>query len=129
VQWTRAGYPGNAALLANVGKLVHLRTSHPALQRNEVDFFYFHPQFDANGAPRVFAYCRTGGQSLGSNNQVVVIANMGGADYANYDIPNWPWASALTEVGGMSTGTASYNAGSGVLSLPLPPFNVRVLRS
>jgi 1,4-alpha-glucan branching enzyme len=129
VQWTRAGYPGNAALLANVGKLVHLRTSHPALQRNEVDFFYFHPQFDANGAPRVFAYCRTGGQSLGSKNQVVVIANMGGADYPNYDIPNWPWAGALTEVGGMSTGAASYNTGSGVLSLPLPPFNVRVLRS
>jgi len=38
-----------------------LRTkARPALQRDEVEFFYFHPQFDDNDAPRVFAYCRSG---------------------------------------------------------------------
>ena len=62
VQWNRAAFLGNAALKANVAKLIQLRTSHPALQRNEVEFFYFHPQFDDNDAPRVFAYCRSGGQ-------------------------------------------------------------------
>jgi len=59
VQWNRATFSGNAALKADVGKLIQLRTSHPALQRNEIAFFYFHPQFDENDAPRVFAYCRT----------------------------------------------------------------------
>jgi 1,4-alpha-glucan branching enzyme len=126
VQWTRASYPANAALLANVGKLIHLRTSHPALQRNEVSFFYFHPQFDDNNTPRVFAYCRTGGQSLGNANQVIVVANMGGAGYANYDIPGWPWSKPLTEVGSMTLGPASFNAGSGVFSLSLAPFSARV---
>ena len=66
VQWVRAQYPVNAALMAQVGNLIRLRTTHPALQRNEVDCFYFHPQFDADVAPRVFAYCRTNGQALGN---------------------------------------------------------------
>ena len=54
VQWNRALLPGNTALKANVAKLVQLRMSHPALQRNEVEFFYYHPHFDDNDAPRVF---------------------------------------------------------------------------
>ncbi|MGA2419994.1 MAG: alpha-amylase family glycosyl hydrolase, partial [Candidatus Acidiferrum sp.] len=75
VQWNRAKFRGNAVLYANVAKLTQLRVSHPALQRNEVEFFYFHPQFDDNVAPRVFAYCRTQGLPLGNSNQVMVIAN------------------------------------------------------
>jgi 1,4-alpha-glucan branching enzyme len=77
VQWNRAAWLGNAALKANVAKLIQLRTSHLALQRNEVEFFYSHPAFDDNDAPRVFAYCRSGGQPLGTAGQVIVIANMG----------------------------------------------------
>ncbi len=92
--------PGNAALLQNVTKLVQLRGSHPALQRNEVTCFYFHPRFDNNVAPRVFAYCRTNGQALGTPGQVVVVANMGPDSFPTYNIPGWPWqGAALTEVG------------------------------
>src|SRR5271154_475320 len=99
VQWNRGGGLGNAALKANVTKLIQLRTSHPALQRNEIEFFYFHPQFDDNDAPRVFAYCRTGGQPLGTAGQVIVIANMGPQPFQIYNIPGWRWSGSLTEVG------------------------------
>lgn len=127
VQWNRAAFSGNAALKSNVRKLIQLRTSHPALKRNEVEFFYFHPRFDDNDAPRVFAYCRTGGQSLGNPGQVIVIANMGPADYPNYDIPGWRWANRpLIEVGDMTTGPVSYNGLTGAMSLALRPFAVRV---
>jgi len=33
--------------------------------RNEVEFFYFHPQFDGNSTPRVFGYARTGQDPVG----------------------------------------------------------------
>jgi 1,4-alpha-glucan branching enzyme len=126
VQWGRSEYPAHKSLLANVGELIHLRTSHPALLRNEVEFFYFHPQFDDNNAPRVFAYCRTNNRAVGSTSQVVVIANMGGASYPNYDIPDWPWSTPLTEIGNQTPGHFSYNAASRVLSLSLAPFAARV---
>jgi 1,4-alpha-glucan branching enzyme len=76
VQWNRAAFNGNAELKANVAKLIQLRTSYPALQRNEVEFFYAHPQFDDNDSPRVFAFCRSAGLPLGNPGQVIVIANM-----------------------------------------------------
>jgi 1,4-alpha-glucan branching enzyme len=126
VQWNRASFMGNAALKANVSKLIQLRTSHSALQRNEVEFFYFHPQFDDNDAPRVFAYCRSGGQPLGSGGQVIVIANMGPQPFPTYNIPGWRWGSAvLTEVGYPNAAPA-YNAMTGILSLSLNPFEARV---
>lgn len=128
VQWNRAAFTGNAALKTDVAKLIQLRISHPALQRNEVVFFYFHPRFDDNVAPRVFAYCRTNGQPLGTSNQVIVIANMGPDDFANYDIPDWRWSGMpLNEIGTMTTGALSYSPLSGTLSLALSPFAVRVL--
>ena len=109
VQWSRATFKGNAELQANIAKLVQLRTSHAALQRNEVEFFYFHPQFDDNDSSRVFAYCRSGGQPLGFSGQVIVIANMGPQLYPNYDIPGWRWVnSALTEIGYPNT-APTYN--------------------
>jgi len=40
VQWGRAQFAANSQLKANVAKLIALRTSHPALQRDEVEFFY-----------------------------------------------------------------------------------------
>jgi 1,4-alpha-glucan branching enzyme len=126
VQWNRANFSGNAALYASVSKLLRLRASHPALQRNEVEFFYFHPQFDDNVAPRVFAYCRTGGLPLGQPNQVIVIANMGPDSFPSYDIPAWRWAAlALNEVG-YPAAAPTYNGITGALNLSLNPFTVRV---
>jgi 1,4-alpha-glucan branching enzyme len=129
VQWNRAQFSANAELMANVGLLIQLRTSHPALQRNEVEFFYFHPQFDDTDSPRVFAYCRTAGQPLGSAGQVIVIANMGPQPYAVYNIPGWPWGgSVLTEIG-YPGALPTWDAGSGLLSLSLNPFSARVFRT
>lgn len=126
VQWNRAKFRGNAALYANVGRLIQLRASHPALQRNEVEFFYFHPQFDDSVAPRVFGYCRTQGVPLGNANQVIVIANMGPDSFPSYDIPGWRWgATALTEVGYPAAGP-TYNGITGALNLSLNPFSARV---
>jgi 1,4-alpha-glucan branching enzyme len=126
VQWARAQLPGHADLQTNVGKLIALRTSHAALGRNEVAFFYFHPQFDQNVAPRVFAYCRTSGQSIGSPGQVVVIANMGPDAFAAYDIPAWSWGgAALTEIG-YAHQHPTYDGSRTTLTLGLDPFEVRV---
>jgi 1,4-alpha-glucan branching enzyme len=126
VQWNRAAFRGNADLKSNVAKLIKLRTSHPTLQRNEVEFFYFHPQFDNDDSSRVFAYCRTRGQPLGTSGQVVVIANMGPQPYPNYEIPGWRWGSStLTEVGHPNA-LPPYNPMTGTLSLSLNPFEARV---
>jgi hypothetical protein len=126
VQWNRSALLGNAALKANVAKLIQLRTSHPSLQRNEVEFFYYHPQFDDNGAPRVFAYCRSGGQPLGSTRQVIVIANMGSQPFRIYNIPGWRWrGSELIEIGYPNPAPA-YNGTTGMLSLSLNPFEARL---
>jgi len=126
VQWNRAAFPGNADLKANIAKLVKLRTSHPALQRNEVDFFYFHPQFDDNDGPRVFAYCRSGGQPPGSSGQVIVIANMGPQPFLNYNIPGWRWGNSLLNEIGYSNTAPVYNPINGTLSLSLNSFEARV---
>jgi 1,4-alpha-glucan branching enzyme len=129
VRWPRARYPGNAAFQARVGQLIQLRTTHPALQRNEVQFFYFHPTFDANGGTWVFAYCRTAGNALGSAGQVIVVANMCEQAFASFALPGWPWgSSALTEAGQVS-GAPSYDPTTGAFSLSLDAFQVRVFRS
>lgn len=129
VQWNRAAFQGNAALKANVAKLIQLRTSHPALQRNEVEFFYFHPQFDNNDSPRVFAHCRSAGQPPGVTGQVIVIANMRPQSFSNYDIPGWRWSSSvLTEIG-YPNSAPFYNPMTGTLSLALNAFEARVFRS
>jgi 1,4-alpha-glucan branching enzyme len=127
VQWRRASYPGNAALQQQVAQLIALRTTHPALQRNEVQWFYFHPQFDDTGGSRVFGYCRTGATPLGSTGQVIVLANLGAEKFPVYEVPGWPWRGlALTEVGPVAT-PPRYDATRGVLSLSLDAFQVRVL--
>ncbi|HYA25033.1 MAG TPA: hypothetical protein VEF05_12780, partial [Terriglobales bacterium] len=129
VQWNRAAYRGNAALKANVASLIQLRTSHPALQRDEVEFFYFHPQFDDNNSPRVFAYCRSAGLPLGSAGQVIVIANMGAQAFPSYDIPGWRWGSStLTEIGYPNV-LPAYNPMTGALNLSLNAFAARVFRT
>jgi 1,4-alpha-glucan branching enzyme len=94
IDWDRRhASPNNLRLWADVRSLIALRKSHPALLRNEVDFFWFHPTFDGDGGERVFAYCRTAGKELGRTGQVVVVVNAGARDYPSFDLP-WRWASS-----------------------------------
>ena len=126
VQWQRAAYTANAALMARVGALIQLRTSNPALQRNEIDFFYFHPTFDDNGGPWVFAYARTHGAPLGSAGQVIVLANLGPQSFNSFSFPSWPWGSRPLREIGYSSGASSYDDVWNVLSVSLDGFQVRV---
>lgn len=129
VQWTRAGYAANAALRTRVGGLIQLRTTQAALQRNEIAFFHFHPDFDTNDGARVFGYCRTGGLELGSAGQVIVLANMGAQSFANYGFAGWAWAGrALREVGGLGV-SATLDPATGAFVVALQAFDVRVFAS
>jgi 1,4-alpha-glucan branching enzyme len=125
VNWGRASIPGHAALRGAVRNLIRLRTSHAALQRNEVEFFYSHPSFDDNEGARVFAYCRTAGRSLGSGGQVVVVANMGGQDFPSFDLP-WPWPNAQEHGGPASGAPLRGHAHAASANLSLAPFQARV---
>jgi pullulanase/glycogen debranching enzyme len=130
IQWARASYPGQSALRANVAALIKLRTSHPALQRNEIEFFYFHPQFDDNVGPRVFGYARTGGTAIGSTGQVIVLANMGSEKFPIYNLPAWPWSeNRLAEIGNTGAAAPIYNPAARTLSLLLDAFQARVFTS
>jgi 1,4-alpha-glucan branching enzyme len=130
VQWARMAYPGQANLLARVAALIHLRTSAGALQRDEIDFFYFHPAFDDDSGPRVFGYARTGGAGRGSVGQVIVLANMGPDKFATYVVPGWPWgATALVEIGNPGAPPPTHDANENSLSLALDAFEVRVFAS
>jgi hypothetical protein len=126
VQWLRAQLPGNKTLRASMADLVQLRVAHPALGRNEVSFFYFHPQFDENNAARVFAYCRTAGLATGSAGQVIVVANMGAAAYGSYDIPAWPWGGMPMAEYGYASPAPVWNAATKSLTLKLDAFQARV---
>ena len=84
VDWARKDYLGHQKLFNRIQDLIGLRTRHPGLQRNEVEFFYFHPTIDENVGVRVFAYCRTGGQPVGKTGQVFVVANAGGDDFSQF---------------------------------------------
>lgn len=132
VDWRRASLPGHRELLARVRELILLRRHHPALQRNELEFFGmqgasgagFHPQFNQSSGARVFACARTGGQPPGSPGQVLVIANCGGEGYERYAL-DWPWAGmALSEHGGLGQPPPAI-AGQRA-ELALLPFQVRV---
>jgi pullulanase/glycogen debranching enzyme len=130
VRWSRATYPPNAAFRARVKELVTLRVSQASLQRNEIQFFYFHPNFDQDpekGGTYVFAYARIGGSPLGSPGQVIVVANMGSASFASFMFPAWPWGTAaLTEVAPVDAPAAAGPAG---FTLSLDAFEVRVFTS
>ena len=126
VDWERREYLGHKTLFNRVGQLITLRALHPALQRNEVEFFYFHPTIDDNNGVRVFAYCRTGGQPLGSPGQVVVIGNTGPDNFPIFNLP-WSWTNArqLNEYGA-PLGAMNPQVTGSTLSLSLAPFQVRV---
>ncbi|MBI3466604.1 MAG: hypothetical protein HY000_26625 [Planctomycetes bacterium] len=132
VDWTRADFPGHRELLSRVRELVELRTTHSALQRNEVEFFGFgganrgfHPSFDENNGERLFAFCRAGGHPLGHSNQVIVVANCRDQQYPEV-LVDWPWGyrPALREHGGHGQPLPYIEHGRAKLALDR--FQVRV---
>ena len=127
VNWDRRSAPGHQALWNQVSELVHLRTSNAALERDEVEFFYFHPDTDQNSGARVFAYARTGGQPLGSMGQVAVVGNCGSDNFASFDLP-WPWGSkAMHEIGIPTSGNSPQLIQNQTwLRVSLAPFQFRV---
>ena len=97
--------------------------------RNEVEFFYFHPQFDGNSTPPVFSYARTGQDPVGSRGQVIVLANMGQEKFPRYVVPDLPWAARpIVEIGAMGPFTEPplYGLQGQGLALGLDAFQVRV---
>jgi 1,4-alpha-glucan branching enzyme len=128
VDWDRRSVPGHSTLQDAVASLIKLRTSTEALQRNEIDFFYFHPDTDQNEGARVFAYCRTAGRPLGSAGQVIVVANAGAQTYSSFDFPYWPWGH-LPEVAGPLAGTAAQFPFEPRMTVSLGPFQARVFTS
>lgn len=128
VDHSRRDQPGHRALWNAVRDLVRLRTTHPALQRNEVEFLYFHPQIDDNAGVRVFAYCRTANAPMGRQGQVVVIANCGPQNFPEFDVP-WPWTDPgrITEHGVPLLGGAPvFRVQQTRATVSLDPFQVRV---
>jgi pullulanase len=88
VNYSRFDDPDRRDLFEYVRRLVHLRTSHPALCVNDTSFI--HVDFDAG--KRVLAWKRGN-----DNDPVVVVANF--SDFttpdalspnAEYAVPNWP---------------------------------------
>lgn len=128
VDFRRAELPGHKELWGRVKQLIYLRSRHKALLRNEVEFFGlnsgFHPSFDYNEGERVFAYCRTGGQPLGSAGQVIIIANCGITDFPLFGI-EWPWGGImLNECGGVNQPLPQIS--NDKAELALRPYQVRV---
>lgn len=128
VDRTRMGVPGHGELWNDVRALIKLRTSHAALQRNEVDHFYFHPEMDSDDGVRAFAYCRTAGKPLGSAGQVCVFANCGSHNFASFRFP-WPWGRQTPkEIAQPGSGSAPQVDGpGGTIAMSLAPFQIRVL--
>ncbi|MGM0384959.1 MAG: hypothetical protein ACQERF_03110 [Actinomycetota bacterium] len=130
VHWYRAEAPGHRETAAAIGELIRLRAGHPALHRDEVDLFHFHPAIDLpadDGGARVFAYCRTAGQPLGSAGQVVVVANTGPQDFARYGVP-WVW-NGWMELGARPGAGPLVGLGNGWADIALAPFEVRVFET
>jgi 1,4-alpha-glucan branching enzyme len=128
VDWNRLRRPGHQALRDRVSELIRLRTTHPALQRNETEFFYFHPAFDDNDGERVFAYCRTNASPLGSQRQIVVVANAGQQSFAEFWFP-WPWTETdrLREVAvPASAGPPRFLSHERRVTIPLGAHQTRV---
>ncbi|WP_303902691.1 alpha-amylase family glycosyl hydrolase [Thiohalomonas denitrificans] len=128
IDWRRAAKPGHHALRERIKELIKLRTTAPALQRNEIEFFYYHPSMDDDHGIRVFAYCRTGGRTLGSHEQVVVLANGGPHHFPQFKVP-WPWTEPgrIQEHGVPPTGDLPhFRPDRREATFSLAPFQVRV---
>lgn len=125
VDFERRKYLGHNNLLDRVSELIRLRTQHPALQRNEIEFFYKHPTIDDNDGVRVFAYCRTGGRPIGSRDQIIVIANTGPNNFYGYNVP-WAWTSLTALEHGRPAGATIPQQVGNMFTVSLAPFQVRV---
>lgn len=131
VDWSRRyRSDNNRALWHQVKELVRLRTGHPALTRNEMSFFYLHPTIDDPHGEGVFGYCRTRGEQLGRDDQVVVVANVGGRGYSEFHIP-WPWRNRgrLREIAPPGHRVELELVGTDWAKLSIAPFQVRVFRT
>ena len=128
IDWHRKELNGHNAVWNSVRELISLRKSYSALQRNEIDFFYFHPGIDENSGERVFAYCRTGGKPLGSPGQVVVIANPSHINYNSFYLP-WIWESnenTMEVAEPLNIAYSDFSSPQNWASFSLAPFQVRV---
>ena len=136
IDWYRRLLPGHSRVLKRAQELIALRTDAGSgvLQRNELEFFGmngiapgFQADFDDNGGGRVFAYCRTGGQKLGSAGQIVAVANLGWQVYPQFKL-NWPWPAAMSihEYGGNDQPLPKVQTGEA--ELELSRFQVRVFK-
>ncbi len=128
VDWERLNDSDNNRNLWNkVSELISLRTKHPALSRNETEFFHFHPDFDLNDGAKVFAYCRTGGIELGAGDQIVVIGNIGPQSYPQYNLP-WHWMDmdAVREVASPQHYAPLERNDTGSVRLSLAPYQIRM---
>lgn len=128
VDWSRRWRSdNNKALWNQVRDMIQLRTGHPALLRNELAFFYFHPDFDQLDGEAVCAYCRTRGEALGSAEQIVVVANIGGRNYPEFHIP-WRWRNRerIREIAPPTYRADLELVGDDWAKLSLAPFQVRL---
>jgi 1,4-alpha-glucan branching enzyme len=131
VDWSRRDRSANnQALWNHVRALIQMRTSQPALQRNEIDFFYFHPTIDEPNGEGVFAYCRSRGEALGRENQIVVVANVRGHGYPEFHLP-WPWRNRgrLKEIAPPAHSAELELVGADWAKLSIAPFQVRVFET
>jgi 1,4-alpha-glucan branching enzyme len=136
IDWYRRLEPGHSRVLQRVRELITLRTDPEAavLKRNELEFFGmngvalgFQKDFDANWGGRVFAYCRSGGQALGSAGQIAVVANLGWQEYPRFKLA-WPWpvTMKIDEKGGKNQPLPVVQAGEA--EFELNRFQVRVFK-
>ena len=128
VDWDRrnAGQ-NNLDLWRQVSALIKLRTTHPALTRNETSFFYFHPDLDRDAGARGFAYCRTRNRPLGRSGQVIVVANLGHQSFDEFNLPwYWPDLSGVSEIAAPRQRMALQRNDAGSVRLSLASFQVRV---
>jgi 1,4-alpha-glucan branching enzyme len=128
VDWERLySSINNHNLWRSVAELISLRTRHPALTRNDTEFLHFHPEFDNNSGAKVFAYCRTRGAELGSDDQVVVVANIGPQSYAQYNLSwYWPVLDTVDEIAPPEHRAPLEQNSHGSVRLSLAPYQVRV---
>lgn len=128
VDWSRRWKSrNNSALWEHVRDLIALRKSHPALTRNDFEFCYFHPRIDEPQGEGVFVYSRTRGAPLGYNDQVVVVANMGGQGFDEFHVP-WPWRDRgrLREIAPPDHRAELALVDGGWAQLSIAPFQTRV---
>lgn len=128
IDWHRLEQAERKILWHQCRELIQLRKTHPALHRNEIEFFYFHPNIDQDQGMRVFAYCRTANKAIGSQGQLVVVVNAGPHHFPVFDLP-WPWQDIDNIRENIAPDQASppeFHSDENWVRLSLAPYEVRV---